>query len=171
MNACASSKDQLESVRDNFCIDFVMNRVDFLPFHQRADVYTLWAKTHRTGLLNSKFCPCELEAQPLGCDCGFPLPGSHCSSWCVLQATLPQSCSCLAAGEQHGAILIAKDHLARVCLCHSKADETTAWNLHAGEASLTKGVVSWEGGKKKKYKLMPFLSKFLTPLPALLGHI
>lgn len=156
MSACASTKDQLESVSDNLCINFVTNRADFFPCHQRADVCTLWAKTHRTGMWNSKFCPCEFEVQPLAGDCGFPLPGSGCSSWGILQATFPVSCSCLAAGEQppcaqQGAILIEKDRLARICLCHSKADETTAWNLQAGEASLKK-VASWGGKKTTKTK-------------------
>lgn len=149
MNVCASTKDQLESVSDNLCINFVTTRADFLPFHQRDDVYTLWAKTHGTGMLHSKFCCCQFEVQPLVGDCGFPLPGWRCSSWCILQPTLPLSCSCLAAGEQppcarQGAILIAKGCLARICLRHGKADEATAWNLQAGEASLKKGVVSWK---------------------------
>lgn len=69
MNARVSPKDQLQSVSDNLCISFVTSRADFLPCHQRAGVYTLRAKTHRTGVLNSKFCPFEFEAQPLAADC------------------------------------------------------------------------------------------------------
>lgn len=169
MNACASTKDQLQSVSDNLCINLVTSRADFLPFHQRAGVYTLWAKTHRTGVLNSKFCPCEFEAQPLADDCvsHFQAHAAPPDAFCKLHLLWHWGAQHPCA--QQGAILIAKDRLAGICLCHSKADETTAWNVQAGEAPLKKGVVSW--GKKKKYKLIPFLSKFLTCFPALLGHI